>query len=148
MQERRVIALRPGGADRHWMSVQRDQRVGRGQIQIRLVRAVAQRVGEAAVAEILQKQEAPLQIPLENLGCGQAQLAEPRGDPGEGADVLARRRRVHQHHGPAGRADPEIAPERGVGGQGGHRIGRSPAGGQKLGPRRRPGGVAHGHPAR
>ena len=75
-----------------------DEQVDRELVELgSRVRRVVERLAQPGVAEIVDQQQALLEVAGEDRGRREAGVGQPFGDGDERPRILVRRRRVHQH---------------------------------------------------
>ena len=102
-----VIRRQPAGHHGFFgKAVQLHQNINRQVVERRLVATGAKHPGKGVVAEILDHQEALINIGGNHVGRAEAEITEMPTNPKPGANILNVRRRVHEHPrpGPAGEA--------------------------------------------
>ena len=97
--------------------MERDQGIDGELVERRLVLAAAEQPGEGVVAQILHQQQPGRAVRRRDPGRAETEAAQVAGDRGIGRDGLAVGRGVHQDGGLGAAADPQIAAERGIGGE-------------------------------
>ena len=99
------------------LGMQVDQHIDRELVERPFIRALGERPGESAVAQILQQHQAVARVHGERPWRAQAEGQQQAFHPVEGAHVFIGRRRIHQHRPALAQAEPLVAAERRIAGQ-------------------------------
>jgi hypothetical protein len=127
VEKTRLVIRRQRCGQRIEAALQMDEDVDGECVKRRLVGALGEQSRIGAVAEILQQQQAGCLVARQYGGRTQGEAVQHGGDRKEGADILLRRRRVHEDRAFSIERQALIAAERGVAGKR-SALGMTPAG--------------------
>ena len=113
-------------------TVERYQRIDGELVERRLVLAAGKQPREGVIAQILHQQKSGGPVLRRDARRAEAEGEKMASDGGVRLDRLAVGRGVHEHGCPRPAADPEVAAERGIGGEGLHRGAVPPGAGEEA----------------